>query len=232
MILQQWLEWLFNSHWHDCSTVTGTIVQQSLAKPFNSRWHDCSVTGTILQQSLARLFNSHWHDCSTVTDTIDQQWLARFFNSHWHNSSTVTGTILQQSGADFFFFLCWQNSSTVKITVEESCHVLGIRHMIRSHHSRQNWDKNSDCLWFICKNKERGEKPEWMFTQGTCYVGRKISHKQNWDHCRYPKRLLQVGPYEDDQDDTGFLWPKGICKPITNDNLEIYRFIRLPFGVM
>ena len=44
--------------------------------------------------------------------------------------------------------------------------------------------------------------------------------------------FLQVGPYEDDQDDTGFLWPKGICKPITNDNLEIYRFIRLPFGVM
>ena len=44
--------------------------------------------------------------------------------------------------------------------------------------------------------------------------------------------FLQVGPYEDDQDDTGFLWSKGIYKPITNDNLEIYRFIRLPFGVM
>ena len=44
--------------------------------------------------------------------------------------------------------------------------------------------------------------------------------------------FLQIGPYENDQDDTGFLWPKGIYKPITNDNLEIYRFTRLPFGVI
>ena len=73
---------LFNSHWHECSTVTGKIVQQ---------W-------------LARLFNSHWHDYSTVTGMIDQQWLARFFNSHWYNSSTVTGRIIQQSRADFSFF--------------------------------------------------------------------------------------------------------------------------------
>ena len=42
------------------------------------------------------------------------------------------GRIVQQSRADFFFFLCWQNSSTVKITVEESCHVPGIRHMIHT----------------------------------------------------------------------------------------------------
>ena len=35
MIIQQWLARLFfNSHWHDCSTVTDTIVQQSRARFF------------------------------------------------------------------------------------------------------------------------------------------------------------------------------------------------------
>ena len=61
---------------------------------------------------------------------------AGFFNSRWHDSSTVTGTILQQSLARLFnsqdniFFLRWHDSSAVILTVEESCHVLGIRHMI------------------------------------------------------------------------------------------------------
>ena len=94
MILQQWLARLFNSHWHDCSTVTGRIIQQWLV------W----------------LSNSHWHDFSTGTGTIDQQWLARFFNSHWHNSSTVTSTIVEQplaglfsSQGQSFFFLCWRS---------------------------------------------------------------------------------------------------------------------------
>ena len=51
--------------------VHGTILQQSLARLFNSGWHDCStVTGTILQQWLARFFNSGWHDPSTVTGMI------------------------------------------------------------------------------------------------------------------------------------------------------------------
>ena len=116
-IVQQSVAGFFNSGWHDCSTVTGTIVQQLLARLFNSGWHDSSpVTGTIVQQWLARLFNSHWHNSSTVTGLIVQQWLARFFNSH---------------GQGFFFFLCWQNPSTVKITFEESCHVPGIRHVTR-----------------------------------------------------------------------------------------------------
>ena len=80
------------------------IVQQSLARLFNSRWHNCStVTGMIVEQSLVQLFNSGWHDSSTVTGTIVQQWLARIFNSGWHDSH----------GQEFFFFLCWQNSSTV-----------------------------------------------------------------------------------------------------------------------
>ena len=96
---------LFNSHWHDCSTVAGTIIQQSLARLFNSHWYDYStVAGTIIQQSLARLFNSHWYDYSTVTGTIIQQSLARLFTSHWHDSLTVTGTIPQQSRARFFIF--------------------------------------------------------------------------------------------------------------------------------
>ena len=89
MILQLWLAWFFNSHWHNCSPVTGKIVQQSLTQLFNSHRHNCStVTGTIVQQSLTQLFNSHWHDCSTVTGMIIQQ----------------SGTVVQQSWARFFLF--------------------------------------------------------------------------------------------------------------------------------
>ena len=87
---------LFNSHWHNSPTYTGTIVQQSLAQLFKSHWHDWStVTGTSDQQSLVWFFNSGWHDCSTVISTIIQQSLARLSNSHWHDWSTVTGMILQ-----------------------------------------------------------------------------------------------------------------------------------------
>ena len=94
---------LLNSHWHNASTVTGTIVQQSLAQLCNSGWHDSSTAAsTIIQQSQAWLFNSHWPDCSTVTGTLVHQSLARVFNSRWHNYSTVTGTILQQWLARFF----------------------------------------------------------------------------------------------------------------------------------
>ena len=49
---------------------------------FNSQWHNCStVTGTIVQQTL--------DDSSTVAGTVFQRWLAQLFNSHLHNSSTV-----------------------------------------------------------------------------------------------------------------------------------------------
>ena len=175
---------MFNSHWHNSSTVTGTNFQQSLARLFSSHWHGCSVTGTVVQQSLARLINSHrhdsltvtdmvlqellawffnshwqdysavpgtirqqlltplfnnlWHDCPTAMGKILQQWLARFFYSRWHHCSTVPGTTVQQilawlfniHGQYFFFFLCWQNSELVIFTVEESCHVPGIWHLI------------------------------------------------------------------------------------------------------
>ena len=76
---------LFNSHWHDWSTVTGMILQQWLAQFFNSRWHICSiVVGMIAQQSLARLFNSYWHNYSIVTGKILFSMLAEFFNSDVH----------------------------------------------------------------------------------------------------------------------------------------------------
>ena len=52
--LESTLARLFSSHWHDSSTVAGTIFQQSLTRMFNSRWQNCSaVVGTIIQQSLA-----------------------------------------------------------------------------------------------------------------------------------------------------------------------------------
>ena len=86
MILQQTLARFLNSHWRDCSTVTGMTIQQSLAWFFISRWRDSwTVAGMILRQSLARFFNSYWHDCSTVTGTIVQQLLAQFFNSKGNN---------------------------------------------------------------------------------------------------------------------------------------------------
>ena len=84
MILQQSLAQLLNSHWHDCSTVTGTLVQQSLARFFNSHWHDSSTaTGIILQQSLARFFNSGWHDSSTVAVKIFSVLYAGRILQHW-----------------------------------------------------------------------------------------------------------------------------------------------------
>ena len=108
------------------------LVELSLLQLFKSHWHNAStVTGMIVRQWLAWFFNSQWHDCSTVTGTIMQQRLVRLFNSNWHDSSTVAGTI-------FFFFLYWHNSSAVMFTVEESCHVPGIRQMIPWFHFT-NW---------------------------------------------------------------------------------------------
>ena len=91
------------SPWHHCSTATGMIVQQSLAQLINSHWHDSSlVSGTIVQQSLAPLFNSHWYDFSLAAGMIVQPSLAHLFNSHWHDYSTVAGTIVQQSLVQLF----------------------------------------------------------------------------------------------------------------------------------
>ena len=64
MIVQQPLARLFNSHWHDCSTVAGTIVQQSLARFFNSHWHICStVTGNIFSFFYAGRILQQWNHC-------------------------------------------------------------------------------------------------------------------------------------------------------------------------
>ena len=113
------MAWLFNSGWHDCSTVTGTIVRQTLARVFNSSWQNCSTVAGTIVLSLTKFFNSHWHDYSTVTGTISQQSLTWLFNSDLHNCSTVAGTIVQQRLTWFFngqtrlFNSHWHDSSTV-----------------------------------------------------------------------------------------------------------------------
>ena len=103
MIIQQWLARLFNSHWHDCSAITGTIVRQTLPRVFNSSWQNCSTVAGTIVLSLTKFFNSHWHDYSTVTGTISQQSLTWFFNSHWHCPSTVTGRFFLFSMLAEFF---------------------------------------------------------------------------------------------------------------------------------
>ena len=106
---------LFNSHWHKCPTVIIIIIIIIIIKKklYSNKW----IRGGFTKSHKNLLTNYiHWHDCSTVTGTIIQQWLEQLFNSR---------------GQDFFF-LCWQNSSTVKITVEELCHLPGIRYMICS----------------------------------------------------------------------------------------------------
>ena len=46
------------------------------------------------------------------------------------------------------------------------------------------------------------------------------------------KAFLQVGLHPDDRDVTRFLWLKDISKPPSADNLQIFRFTRIPFGVV
>ena len=72
------LAWLFNSHWHGCSTVTGTCSK---------------VAGTTVQQSLAWLFRRYWQNCFKS--------LAWLCNSHWH----VCSRILLMAASDFKYLL-------------------------------------------------------------------------------------------------------------------------------
>ena len=44
--------------------------------------------------------------------------------------------------------------------------------------------------------------------------------------------FLQVGPYYVDRDVSKFLWQKDINEKVTDDNIQICQFARLPFGIV
>lgn len=94
------------------------------------------------------------------------------------------------------------------------------------------------CLWCIHKNKEKQEKPRQMFAQESCYLRRimwtfaKIPHIGDWNLCWYWKSLLI----------SWASWSWWRChkvfacqwhyKPVTNDDLKIYRFTGFLSGII
>ena len=51
-------------------------------------------------------------------------------------------------------------------------------------------------------------------------------------NANFEKAFLQVGLQEQDQNVTRFLWIKDTKTKEINNNLETYRFIRIPFGII
>jgi len=45
------------------------------------------------------------------------------------------------------------------------------------------------------------------------------------------RAFLQIGIQEAERDVTRFLWLKHLDKPVDNDNVRVYRFCRVPFGL-
>ena len=46
------------------------------------------------------------------------------------------------------------------------------------------------------------------------------------------KAFLQVGLNEADKDVARYAWVKDIKKPVVDSNLQVYRFTRIPFGII
>ncbi len=45
------------------------------------------------------------------------------------------------------------------------------------------------------------------------------------------KAFFQLGLHENQRDSVRFLWVKDPCAPVKTNNLKVYRFTRIPFGV-
>ena len=97
------------------------ILQQSWAQFFNSHWHDCStVTGMIVQQSLARLFNCYWYDSSTITaktfffytGRILQQWYSLLKNRAMYQEYDIWSQLKLHS-VDSLFQVCYKSVKTL-----------------------------------------------------------------------------------------------------------------------
>ena len=76
---------MFNSHSHDCLTVTGTIIHQWLARFFNSYWHDSSaVPGKIFSFFYPGRIPQQW--CSLLKNRAMYQEYDTWSSSYYIHS--------------------------------------------------------------------------------------------------------------------------------------------------